>query len=284
MRFVRLLPVLVLLLTLIVPIAALAGQSIDIKSLALTEQEIGGSWRFSQEIGPEPSGLESLGTYYGVIFGNTQNPRLAYIELWSTVNESSTAQLVIRVRESFEAAGYSCAPTEMGDGPAFRCSVIRDSDGYAVEVYLFRVRSVIVASNVAGPEGASGLQSLAHDIGVLQEAKIRGIIQPPPPPPTPVSTGPAFCQPGQSPQFVFGFAALKAKLGAAMGDPIECEHANPENGDTLQQTTTGLAFYRKSTNTPTFTNGFQHWAITSQGLVYWTGDSIDPPASATPVP
>jgi hypothetical protein len=65
-----------------------------------------------------------------------------------------------------------------------------------------------------------------------------------------------------------------------MGDPVECEHANPENGDTLQLTTTGLSFYRKSTNTPTFTNSLEHWAITDQGLIGWTDTSIDPPGLA----
>ena len=83
--------------------------------------------------------------------------------------------------------------------------------------------------------------------------------------------------------FVHGFAHLKSLLSDKMGDPIECEHANPENGDTLQNTTTGLAFYRKSTNTPTFTNGWDHWAWTAEGLVYWTGSAIDPPGSAAPV-
>jgi hypothetical protein len=45
----------------------------------------------------------------------------------------------------------------------------------------------------------------------------------------------------------------------------------------LQETSTGLAFYRASTNTPTFTDGFQHWALTAFGLVNWTGAAIDPP-------
>jgi hypothetical protein len=48
----------------------------------------------------------------------------------------------------------------------------------------------------------------------------------------------------------------------------------------LQQTTTGLAFWRKATNTPTFTDGSRHWALTSGGLVAWTGPSVDPPATA----
>jgi len=78
-----------------------------------------------------------------------------------------------------------------------------------------------------------------------------------------------FCEPGQEPQFSSGFAALREELGDAMGTPTECEHPNSSNGDTLQATTKGLAFYRKSTNTPTFTDGSTHWGITSDGLISW---------------
>jgi hypothetical protein len=90
-----------------------------------------------------------------------------------------------------------------------------------------------------------------------------------------------FCQPGQSPAFVFGFANLKLALGSVMGDPVECEHPNSDNGDTLQQTTTGLAIYRQATNTPEFTDGWNHWALTVQGLMAWTATD-QPSASATP--
>ncbi len=97
-----------------------------------------------------------------------------------------------------------------------------------------------------------------------------------------------FCAPGQTPAFQFGFAALKAQLGATMGQPVECEHADPVSGDSLQHTTTGLSFYRKSTNTPTFTDGWRHWALTPAGLVVWEGTAIDPPgvavAAAPPQP
>lgn len=89
--------------------------------------------------------------------------------------------------------------------------------------------------------------------------------------------GAPYCEPDQLPRFVFGFAALKEQIGDVMGEPMECEHANPRNGDALQQTTTGLSFYRKQTNTPTFTDGWEHWALTAEGLVTWLGDSIDPP-------
>jgi len=92
-----------------------------------------------------------------------------------------------------------------------------------------------------------------------------------------VAQGTPFCTSGQSPTFSLGFGALKSQLGDIMGAPVECEHANQQNGDALQQTTTGLSFYRKSTNTPTFTNGTDHWAMTLTGLVTWQGDSVDPP-------
>src|SRR5919199_1838493 len=86
------------------------------------------------------------------------------------------------------------------------------------------------------------------------------------------------CLDDQAPQFVLGFAALKAQIGPAMGDAVECEYPDPlGTGDTEQHTTTGLAFFRKSTNTPTFTDGYTHWALTSRGVVTWTGSAIDPP-------
>src|SRR5262249_36337290 len=59
------------------------------------------------------------------------------------------------------------------------------------------------------------------------------------------------------------------------------EFADPNGtGDVHQTTTTGLAFWRKSTNTPTFTNGWEHWAHSSRGWLCWTGQSIDPTGDA----
>jgi hypothetical protein len=93
------------------------------------------------------------------------------------------------------------------------------------------------------------------------------------------------CAPGQAPGYVFGFADLQSRLTVAMGDPMSCEFPDPNGtGDVHQRTTRGLAFWRKATNTPTFTNGSEHWAITVRGLLYWTGSSIDPPPSAVVVP
>ena len=88
----------------------------------------------------------------------------------------------------------------------------------------------------------------------------------------------AFCDAGEAPQFRFGFAHLKTLLGDTMGEPLECEHVSePSTGDTVQQTTTGLAYYRAWSNTPTFTDGWNHWAWTAAGLVEWGGTTADPP-------
>jgi hypothetical protein len=83
---------------------------------------------------------------------------------------------------------------------------------------------------------------------------------------------------------VLGFAQLKAKLGPIMGDPTEGEHGNPDNCDTQQLTTTGLAYWRCSTNLLTFAafpDGAMHWASAppAAGLLEWTGTE-DPPADA----
>ncbi len=80
------------------------------------------------------------------------------------------------------------------------------------------------------------------------------------------------CPPGKQVQFVLGFAELKRELGDIMGDPVECEHVNPENGDTVQQTTSGLAVFRKRDGQLAFTDGWQHWARTPDGIATWTGD------------
>jgi hypothetical protein len=79
------------------------------------------------------------------------------------------------------------------------------------------------------------------------------------------------CEPGQQPTFHSDFATVKVELGAVMGEPIECERTDPRNGEVLQRTTTGLAYRPKDADTPIFTNGHDHWALTPTGLVHWTG-------------
>jgi hypothetical protein len=96
-------------------------------------------------------------------------------------------------------------------------------------------------------------------------------------PDQPTAVSAPYCNPGQSPAFVHGFADLQSQLGETMGKPVECEHAVSSGGDTVQTTSTGLAAYRKATNVVTFTDGWRHWALTDQGLVQWEGSDPDPP-------
>jgi hypothetical protein len=89
------------------------------------------------------------------------------------------------------------------------------------------------------------------------------------------------CDSADIPQFSFGFAELQAQIGPAMGYPVTCEFRDPNGtGDVLQVTSKGLAFVRNKTNLPSFTDGYSRWALTSAGLVNWTGSSIDPPPGA----
>lgn len=86
-----------------------------------------------------------------------------------------------------------------------------------------------------------------------------------------------FCQPGQPATFVLGIAELKERLGDTMGEPLECEHLDPASGDTVQHTSTGLAYYRPSINAAIFTDGATHWALTEGAVVRWQSDSVTPP-------
>src|SRR5687768_12800879 len=78
---------------------------------------------------------------------------------------------------------------------------------------------------------------------------------------TEAQAGAQYCQPGEEPRFVHGIAELQGRLGATMGVPTECEHVDPTSGDTLQRTTTGLAYHRPSLSTSMFTDGSTHWAL-----------------------
>jgi hypothetical protein len=93
-----------------------------------------------------------------------------------------------------------------------------------------------------------------------------------------------YCQPDQAPQFRLGLARLKAHVGPEMGEPIECEHADPQSGDVLQRTTTGLAIHFGTSDMPTFTTGYDHWALTPGGVAHWTGwhTGMTPPGNVIP--
>jgi hypothetical protein len=93
----------------------------------------------------------------------------------------------------------------------------------------------------------------------------------------PAPTAP-YCSPGQTPAFANGLAQLKLELGEVMGTALECEHPSSVVGDTVQQTSTGLAAYSKTTNTVTFTDGWRHWAIRDGSVLSWEGTQAEPPS------
>ncbi len=77
------------------------------------------------------------------------------------------------------------------------------------------------------------------------------------------------CGDGVHLKFAGEFAELKSMLGDTMGEPLDC-HAHSANGDIVQNTTTGLAFIRPSVGIPTFTDGWRHWELTSDGIRMWS--------------
>jgi hypothetical protein len=107
------------------------------------------------------------------------------------------------------------------------------------------------------------------------------------------------CPEGVTPSFQWGYADLYARLGfEVMGAPTTCEYGDGQGlGNTIQFTTRGLAYYRRSTNTPAFVSqdGVTHYALvppehfatigyqpTVRILVTWTTADVDPPLSALP--
>src|SRR5581483_9533933 len=68
------------------------------------------------------------------------------------------------------------------------------------------------------------------------------------------------------------FTSLKQALGTTMGNPVDCQHQDPKTGETVQTTSTGLAYLDSKDGYPSFTTGAQHWALAKSGVVTWTGD------------
>jgi serine/threonine-protein kinase len=130
--------------------------------------------------------------------------------------------------------------------------------------------TIIQQSPVAGFQQTGGPMLVTVSAGQSAPARLST--------PPGEAVAPTVCVSGGSPAFVLGFAELKARVGAAMGDPLECEHTDPASGDTIQRTSTGLAYYRQATNTPSFTNGSQRWALVDGELREWEGDNVDPPS------
>ena len=88
----------------------------------------------------------------------------------------------------------------------------------------------------------------------------------PAPAPTAVPAPVPAPAPAAPPTFKLGFATLAAMIPNIVGQPLENEHFNVANGDSLQQTTTGLMVWRKADNWTAFTNGYMTWINGPYGL------------------
>ncbi len=88
----------------------------------------------------------------------------------------------------------------------------------------------------------------------------------PTPAPAPVAAPTPAPTPAAPPAFKLGFATLASMIPSIVGQPLENEHFNPANGDSLQQTTKGMMVWRKADNWTAFTNGYMTWINGPYGL------------------
>ncbi len=131
-------------------------------------------------------------------------------------------------------------------------AAVQNGTVYAVQADIFSRPS---------PRLADGLEALAYLVHPDRFEASGG------PNLAPTPTGFPYCDPGQVPAFTFGFGELNAALGTEMGEPTECAHTDVASGDAYQQTTKGLAIYRRSSNTPSFSTWLGRWELTPDGLV-----------------
>jgi hypothetical protein len=69
--------------------------------------------------------------------------------------------------------------------------------------------------------------------------------------------GTAFAGPG--PEFRLGFRLLADQIPDMVGEAVENEWHNPDNGDGMQRTTRGMMVWRKADNWTAFTDGYRSW-------------------------
>lgn len=66
--------------------------------------------------------------------------------------------------------------------------------------------------------------------------------------------------------YQLGFATLHSLIPTVVGNCLDDEQHNPNNGDGLQHTTNGLLVWRKADNHTAFTDGYRTWVNGPHGL------------------
>jgi peptidoglycan/xylan/chitin deacetylase (PgdA/CDA1 family) len=77
-------------------------------------------------------------------------------------------------------------------------------------------------------------------------------------------------------EFGLHMTDLRANIGDAMGQPVECEHPLDAAGNTIQATSTGTAWYTSANRGAIFTDGYQRWELDPSGLTYWASPDATP--------
>jgi len=71
-------------------------------------------------------------------------------------------------------------------------------------------------------------------------------------------------------------ADLRDAIGDAMGQPTGCETTIDSGGDTMQTTSSGMAWYLLGAGAAIFTDGYHRWELDQQGLTYWESPDATP--------
>jgi peptidoglycan/xylan/chitin deacetylase (PgdA/CDA1 family) len=77
-------------------------------------------------------------------------------------------------------------------------------------------------------------------------------------------------------QFDDDLRPLRSAVGEVMGQPLDCENPTAAGGEMVQATSTGTAWYRRSDNVATFTDGYHRWELSPDGLTYWASPDAVP--------
>lgn len=149
---------------------------------------------------------------------------------------------------------------------------------YLLVVLVAGVATAVWAARGIGPD-LSVIQTAAGVLGINEKVGFNETVRQVGYSATSGAAPAPYCNPGQQAEFVNGIAALHQAIGNVMGTPVECEHPSSNKGDTVQQTSAGLAAYQELTNTVTFTDGWRHWALTPSGIVRWDGTDAYPPTA-----
>jgi peptidoglycan/xylan/chitin deacetylase (PgdA/CDA1 family) len=78
------------------------------------------------------------------------------------------------------------------------------------------------------------------------------------------------------PEFGSDLADLHAAIGDAMGQPTGCERQVDSVGDTMQTTSSGMAWYQPGASMAIFTDGYHRWTLGRQGLTYQASPDATP--------